>query len=111
MSLGDIILTNKDIIKKSSFQYVQSRCFEQCKYTTLLELCNKTEFFSKNLQYSYTNQILFYTLMEYEYKTCDPSLFIDIFKRNQNEGINGICKDVCPPECNLISYSLTFTDI
>ena len=102
MSLGDIILTNKDIIKKSSFQYVQSRCFEQCKYTTLLELCNKTEFFSKNFQYPYTNQILFYVLMGYELNKCDQSLFIEISKIRQNEGVNRICKDICPPECNSI---------
>ena len=34
----------------------------------------------------------------------------EITNRFESEGINQICKDICPPEFNSITYSLTFTE-
>lgn len=97
-----------DAFNKTFYPYFQSDCFYLCKIQKRMEICNRTREFILNKKYYFTNTIYFYEDFYYpELDNCDSSLINSIENDFLRLGENKICEELCPGECNSISYSIT----
>jgi len=100
-----------DLLKETSYPYVQSECHNLCQHREYMKICNKSEEFDSNFQYYFTNRDHYYYEFFYtEYNSCrdkNESLVISVIKKFRYIGANTICEKQCPLKCDTLSYSLT----
>jgi len=100
-----------DIKNQTYFPYFQSQCFVLCRFQKEMEICNRTEAFSTNFRYFFTNKYHFhYNFYNPEKENCTKQnleLINSIEREFDTVGQNKICEKMCPIECNSVSYSIT----
>ena len=99
-----------DNFNRTLYPYFQLECFNLCDFQKFFEAINKSEEYFKNFQYYFTNynkwnMTTFRSYLNYSY------LYRDAFGKVTNLtkllGHNKFCEDICPNECNQISYTVT----
>jgi len=103
-----------DKIIKKSYPYFHSQCHFSCRYQEEMKICNKSAEFDAYFQYYYTNQEFFFSEFYYkEIYNCrqkNPSLLDSINLKFAALGADTICEKQCPRQCEVVSYSHTFSN-
>ena len=89
--------------------YFQSECYLLCKKQKLMEICNQTDFYSQNWEYYFSNISYSNEMFKKELKACKQvnASIIDDFNKEWNDlGENMFCKDICPIECESVTYKV-----
>lgn len=99
-----------DKLNASNVPYFQSNCFITCRMFKEMEFCNKSQKFEEIFQYYYTNNVYFHSIYEdvkWECWSENRDLANDFDKNFEKKGVNEICKDLCPIECNSVEYDVS----
>ncbi len=104
-------LGSEDHYNRTLYPYFQSVCFDLCFYEKVFKAINKTEEYFQNFQYYFTNFNKWgNTIYPNYFNYINSPLYQNIYQNILNDtirlGRNKYCEDICPIECNLLTYSI-----
>ena len=104
-------LSSEDRYNRTLYPYFQLVCFDLCIYEKVFKAINKTEEYFQNFQYYFTNFNKWgNTTNAHFVKYINSPLYQNILRNIWNDfirlGRNKYCEDICPIECNLLTYSI-----
>ena len=104
-------LGSEDRYNRTLYPYFQSVCFDLCLLEKLFKAINKTEEYFHNFQYYFTNFNKWVNTTNNNFnKYINSPLYQNIYQNIWNDfirlGRNKYCEDICPIECNLLTYSI-----
>ena len=104
-------LGSEDHYNRTLYPYFQLVCFDLCLYEKLFKAINKTDEYFQNFQYYFTNFNKWgNTTYPNYFNYINSPLYQNIYQNIWNDfirlGRNKYCEDICPIECNLLTYSI-----
>ena len=101
----------EDHYNRTLYPYFQLECFDLCFYEKLFKAINKTDEYFNNFQYRFTNYNKWVNTTYINYfNYINSPLYQNIYQNIWNDiirlGRNKYCEDICPIECNLLTYSI-----
>ena len=100
----------EDRFNRSLYPYYQTQCFYLCKFEKFFQAINKSEEFFQIFQYYFTNynKWHFFEINEYfNYTRLYRTIYENITNKINISGLHKFCEDICPIECNMITYTIT----
>ncbi len=100
----------EDRFNRSLYPYYQTQCFYLCKFEKFFQAINKSEEFFQIFQYYFTNynKWYFFEINEYfNYTRLYRTIYENITNKINISGLHKFCEDICPIECNMITYTIT----
>jgi len=106
-------LSSEDHNNRTLYPYFQSECISLCEYEKYFKAINKTEEYFLNFQYRFTNynkwvDTTYANFIKYINSPLYKKFYQNISNDFKRVGRNKYCEDICPIECNLITYNINF---